>query len=140
MSRELNASTSTIKLAPNEDLRYYSYSHHRGQLLTEKTRENRLTKGKKLLNKVKHPVEPQTIWFFFDEKNACHDQKHNTQNNRWLAHSPKDTSRVMKTKFSQTVMVFGCVSCEGDVMPPHFFQKGSQVELRCLRIVANHCS
>ena len=30
----------------------------------------------------------------------------------------------MQTKFSQTVMVFGCVSYEGDDMPPHFFREG----------------
>ena len=30
----------------------------------------------------------------------------------------------MKTKFPQTVMVFGCVSSEGDVMPPHIFERG----------------
>ena len=29
----------------------------------------------------------------------------------------------MQTKFYQTVMVLGCVSCEGDVMPPHFFRE-----------------
>ena len=124
LSRELNASASTMKFALNEDLRYYSYKCHRGQLLIEKACENRLTKGKKLLSKVKHPAEPQTIWFFSDEKNLCHDQKNNTQNNRWLAHSPKDTPCVMQTKSSQTVMVFGCVSCEGDVMPPHFIREG----------------
>ena len=69
LSRELNVSTSTMKLAPNEDFRYYSYKRHSGQLLTKKARENRLKKGKKLLSKVKHPAEPQTIWFFSDEKN-----------------------------------------------------------------------
>ena len=71
-----------------------------------------------------HPAEPQTIWFFSDEKNFCQDQKYNMQNNRWLAYSQKDTPRVMQTKFVQTVMAFGCVSCEGDVMPPHFFREG----------------
>ena len=30
----------------------------------------------------------------------------------------------MQTIFSKTVMVFGCVSCEGDVMPPHFSRDG----------------
>ena len=30
----------------------------------------------------------------------------------------------MQTKFSKTVMVFGCVSCEVDVMPQHFFRQG----------------
>ena len=72
----------------------------------KKGRENGLTKGKKLLRKVKHPAEPQTIWFFYYEKNFFQDQRHNTQNNRWLAYSPKDTPLVIQTKLSQTVMVF----------------------------------
>ena len=124
LSREMNVAASTMKLALNEDLRYYSYKRRKGQLLTEKAREKHLINAKKLLSKVKHPAEPQTIWFFSDEKNFCQDQKHNTQNNRWLAYSTKDIPRVMQTKFPQTVMVFGCVSSEGDVMPLHFFQEG----------------
>ena len=103
LSHELNVSASTMKLALNEDLRYHSYKRHRGQLLTEKACENRLTKGKKLLSKVKHPAQPPTIRFFSNEKNFCQDQKHSTQNNRWLAYSPKDTPRVMLTKFCKTV-------------------------------------
>ena len=134
----MNVSGSTVKLALNEDLCCYSYKRRRGQLLTEKARENRLTKGKKLLSRVKHPAEPQTIWFFSDDKNIFQDKKHK-QNNGWLAYSPKDTPRVMQTKFLKTVMVFGCVPCEGYVMPPHFF-RGSHVELRCLHGVANHLS
>ena len=66
LSRELYVSASTMKLALKEDLRCYSCKHHSGELLTEKARENRLTKGKKLLSKVKHPAEPQAIWLFFD--------------------------------------------------------------------------
>ena len=124
LSRELNVSASTVKLVLNEDLRYHSHKHRRGQLLTENASDNRLTKGKKHQSKVKHPTEPQKIWFFFDEKNVCQDQKQNTQNNRWLAHCPKDTRSVTQTKFSQTVMVSGCVSCEGDVMSLHFFREG----------------
>ena len=121
LSRELNVSASTMKLALNEDLHYYSYKCRRGQLLTEKANENRLTKGRKLLSNVKHPAEPQTMWFFSDEKDFCQDEKHNMQNNRWLVCCPRDTHHVMQTEFSQTVMVFGCVSCEVDMMLPHFF-------------------
>ena len=33
----------------------------------------------------------------------------------------------MQTKFSKTVMFFGCVSCEGDGIPRHFFRE-------CLRL------
>lgn len=45
--------------------------------------------------------------------------------------------RVMKTKFPQSVMVFGCNSSEGDEMPPHVFPQGLRlnsngyVELLC---------
>ena len=46
-SRELNVSASTIKLAFNKDYRCYSYKRCRGQLLTEKARENCLTNGEK---------------------------------------------------------------------------------------------
>ena len=101
MSHELNVSAPTMKLALNEDLRHYLYKRRIAQLLTEKAHENSLIKEKKLLSKVKHPAEPQTIWFFSDEKNFCQDQNHNTQNNRWLAYSPKDTPCVMQTKFSK---------------------------------------
>ncbi|KAL1116267.1 hypothetical protein AAG570_005762 [Ranatra chinensis] len=123
LSRKMNVAASTMKLALNEDLRYYSYKRRNSQLLTAKTREKRLINAKKLLSKVKHPAEPQTIWFFSDEKTFCQDQKHKTQNNRWFAYSTKDSPRVIQTQFPQTVMVFGCVSSEGDVMPPHFFQE-----------------
>ena len=55
-------------------------------------------------------------------RKTCQDQKYTTQNNRWLACSPMVTPCAMQTKFSQTVIVFRCVSREGDVMPPHFFR------------------
>uniref|UniRef100_A0A182X300 Uncharacterized protein n=1 Tax=Anopheles quadriannulatus TaxID=34691 RepID=A0A182X300_ANOQN len=44
----------------NDDLRYFSYERRGGHLLTEKGRERRLEIAKKLLNLLKHPVEPGT--------------------------------------------------------------------------------
>ena len=35
--------------------------------------------------------------------------------------------RVMKTKFPATVTVFGLVSIEGHIMPPHIFEVGLKV-------------
>ena len=64
-----------MKFALNEDLRCYSHTRRKGHLLTEKASENRLTKRKKLLSKVKHPAEPQRIWFFSDEKNFWQDKE-----------------------------------------------------------------
>ena len=38
--------------------------------------------------------------------------------------------RVMKTKFPATVMVFGVVSSEGHIMPPHIFEVGLKVNTK----------
>ena len=38
--------------------------------------------------------------------------------------------RVMKTKFLATVMVFGVVSNEGHIMPPHIFEVGLRVNTK----------
>ena len=76
----------------------------------------RLLNSTKLLNKLKHPKENIVIWFFLDEQFFCQDEMYNKQNNRCIAASFKDVPKLMKTKFSKTVMVFGVVSNEGDVM------------------------
>ena len=61
------------------------------------------------------------LWFFSDEKNFCQDQKVNKQNQKWIATCTSHIQKVMKTKFPATVMVFGVVSIDGDVIPPHIF-------------------
>ena len=68
LSSELNVSGSAMKFALNEDICCYSFLRRRRQQLTEKARENRLTKGMKLLSNVKHSAEPQSIWLSSDEK------------------------------------------------------------------------
>ena len=45
----------------------------------------------------------------------------------WIATNNRDVLRVMKTKFPATVMVFGVVSSEGHIMPPHIFEVGLKV-------------
>ena len=41
-----------------------------------------------------------------------------------------DVPRVMKIKFPATVMVFGVVSSEGHIMPPHIFEVGLKVNTK----------
>ena len=49
--------------------------------------------------------------------------------------------RVKKTKFPATVMVFGGVSSEGHIMPPHIFEVGLKVYLDVLkRVVIPWCN
>ena len=48
----------------------------------------------------------------------------------WIATNNRDVSRVMKTKFPATVMVFSVVSSEGYIMPPHIFEVGLKVSTK----------
>ncbi|QQP50608.1 Uncharacterized protein FKW44_011657 [Caligus rogercresseyi] len=82
--------------------------------LTEKAQENRFNKAQKLLNKLKHPVHNETLWFFSDEKNFTQDQKHNSQTNRCCVRNPHEVPIVAQTKFPAAVMVFGIISSDSD--------------------------
>ena len=48
----------------------------------------------------------------------------------WIATNNRDVLYVMKTKFPATVMVFGVVSSEGHIMPPHIFEVGLKVNTK----------
>ena len=127
LAKDLGVAYGTIYRVIYEDLRYKSYVLKRGQFMDPAMQERRLTKAKKLLNKVKHPEKDNLLKFFSDEKNFEQDQKVNRRNDRWLCQDPHDVPRVMHTKFPATVMVLGVISSEGDVMPPYFFLKGLRV-------------
>ena len=49
----------------------------------------------------------------------------------WIATNNRDVPSVIKTKFQATVMVFGVVSSEGHIMPPHIFEVGLKVNTKC---------
>ena len=48
----------------------------------------------------------------------------------WIAMNNRDVPRVMKTKFPATIMVFGVVSSEGHIMPPHIFKVSLKVNTK----------
>ena len=48
----------------------------------------------------------------------------------WIATNNRGVPRVMKTKFPATVMVFGVVSNEGHIMPPHIFKVSLKVNTK----------
>ena len=48
----------------------------------------------------------------------------------WIATNNRDIPRVMKTKFPATVMVFGVVSSDGHIMPPHIFEVSLKVNTK----------
>ena len=50
----------------------------------------------------------------------------------------RDVPKVMKTKFPATVMVFGVVSSEGHIVPPHIFEVGLKVNTKVYLDVLKH--
>ena len=124
IAREVDQPRTTVSRIIHEDLRYVSYRRRTGQLLTQEKKDKRLAVAKKLLTKIKHPKTQNPLIFFSDEKNFCQEQKLNKQNDRWLARSPFLVPKIMRAKYPSHVMVFGVVSNEGDVMPPHFYEIG----------------
>ena len=48
----------------------------------------------------------------------------------WIATNNRDMPRVMKTKFPAMVRVFGVVSSEGCIMPPHIFKVSLKVNTK----------
>ena len=130
IARDLGVSHTTVNACVKEDLKCMSYRRQTSQILPEKTKNLRLIKSVRLLNKLKHPKKPNILWFFSDEKNFCQDQMHNSQNHHSIATNNRDVPRVMKTKFPVLVMVFGIVSSEGHIMPPHIFEVGLKVNTK----------
>lgn len=127
IAKSLSVSESTVRRIVHKDIVYKSYKLRKGQLLNAKAKENRVIKGRRLLNLLKHPSEPNILWIFSDEKNFSQDRKVNTQNDRWLCDEPSKVPTINQTKFPSSVMVLGVVSHEGHIMPPHFFPQGLRV-------------
>ncbi|XP_076626017.1 uncharacterized protein LOC143344146 [Colletes latitarsis] len=122
----LGVSETVVRRIAQEDLRYVSYVLKVRQMLSEAAKLKRLARCNLLLCSLKHEAAGH-IRFFSDEKIFTVDAKVNRRNDRWLAHNPEDVPVVGKTKFPASVHVLSVVSNEGDVMPPHFFQKGERV-------------
>lgn len=63
IARDLNVSKGLIRRVIHEVLRYKSYVMRRGQFISAQTRNHRLIRGKRLLNKLKHPIVPNMLGF-----------------------------------------------------------------------------
>ena len=127
LAAEMGCSKQTIANTINKDLGYTSYKKRHRMILTEATRESRRVKAAALLNNLKHETAG-LLRFFSDEKNFSQDQKSNRQNDRWICQNVDEVPVVKHSKFPSSVMVLGVISSEGDVMPPHFFEKGLRVD------------
>ena len=126
LAREKGVSYNTAWVTVRHDLGLKSYALRKAQLITPKQQENRLAKATALLNNLKHETAGM-LRFFSDEKNFTQQQKINKRNQRYLTDDPMEVPVVMTVKFPVNVMVLGVISSDGDVMPPHIFEKGLRV-------------
>ncbi|QQP53556.1 Uncharacterized protein FKW44_006071 [Caligus rogercresseyi] len=61
-------------------------------------------------------------------RNFTQDQKHNSQKNRCCVRNTPRGAHCRPDQVPAAVMVFGIISSDGDVMPPHFFPKGLRLD------------
>ena len=71
IARDLGVSHTTVNARVKEDLKCRSYRRQTRQIMTEKTKNLRLIKSVRLLNRLKHPKKPNLLWFLSNEKNFC---------------------------------------------------------------------
>ena len=138
LALEFNVDRETMRRLVHTDLRYNSYTIKVKQHLSEANKVKRVQRCGLLLNSLKHEAAGR-LRFFSDEKIFTIEAKINRQNDRWLARDPADVPIMGRSKFPASVHVLSVVSSEGDVMQPHFFQKGEtvtkEVYLRVLQTV-----
>ena len=139
IARNMGVSEFLIRQVVHENIRYFSYKMRRDQFLSQAMKDKRKDCAIKVLNKLKHPLQPNTLWFFSDEKCFCQNRMVNSQNDRWFALYPQDVPILMKTKHPVHIMVFGVVSSDGDIMPPFIFPHGlklnTEAYIKCLEKV-----
>ncbi len=114
LAMDLNVSKTTICKAVGM-LGLHSYVRRRRQLLTKKTRESRVTRGKKLINWLKKK-SPSTVLVFSDKKNWTVDQSRNARNDRYLAYCVEEVPVISQTKHPASSMRLGGVASDGKRM------------------------
>lgn len=86
-----------------------------------RTRDNRLTRAKRIVNKRKYQEETGMLLFssllLFD-KNFVQVQKMKCKHIGWCI---KLTKKFVHTNFPVPMMNMGVLSSEDNLMPPHFF-------------------
>ena len=125
-----------------EFLETFLYKIVKSQFLSQsmmEKKEKRNDRTCELLNKHKHPLQPNMFWFFSDEKCFYQHQMGNLQNNHWFSLSSQNVRILMKTKHRAHIIVVGVVSGDDDLMPsfifPYDFTLNIDTYIKCLLTV-----
>ena len=90
----------------------------KGQFLLHAMKDKTKDPTVKLLNQLKHPLQPKLVVFFSAEKFFYQHLMVNLQNNHLLSSSPQDERIVMKTKHPVHIILFGVATSISYIMPP----------------------
>ncbi len=120
-----SVSRMTVSRAIKDNLELKSFIRGRRHLLTDKMKTTREERAKLLRRVCK--ANPGVIRLFSDESIFTVDGAYNPQNDRWLAPDRSSVPPVMRTKNPAKIMIFGLITSDGKVMPPHIFPSGLRV-------------
>ena len=123
LARKRAVSVMTIQRGMKK-LGLTSYAQGKRHLLTDRMKEVRLNRCRKLLNWMKS--NGSVMKFFSDEKIFTVDRAFNRRNDRWIASSINEVHPTMTTKMPARVMALCVTSSEGDVLT-HFFADREKV-------------
>ena len=136
-AKNMGASEFLIRQVLHKNIWYFSSKMRKGKFLSHSMKDKRKDCIAKLLNKLKHPLQLNMLWFFSDEKNFLQDQMVNSQNS-WLTLSSQDVLILMKDKQPVHIIVFGVVTSNDDNPPftlPHGFRLNKEAYIKCLKVV-----
>lgn len=129
MAKEAGMSDRTMRRIIKEDCGAKSRARKKTQMITQRIRNLRVERCKKILNflKRKNPVI-----LFTDESMFTVDPVSNSRTDRYISSLPvKDIAdeykNVSLTKHPASVMVFGLVASDGRKMDPVFIPEGDKV-------------
>lgn len=88
------------------------------QFVSHSIKEDMKDRSMKLLNKIKHTLQPNRLYIFSDEKHFSWDQIVNNQNNKLFWCVTNDVSQVVVKHQTSKNMVFGLFCSNGNVMLP----------------------
>ncbi len=124
LAAALGVSRTTVKEATRE-LGLHSYRRRRRQFLSNRTKDIRVEKGRKLLAWV--TANGSTVQIFSDKKLWTVEQARNAQNDRFLATCSKDVPPILSQKHPASAMMMGVITSDGKKMPPLWFPQGLKI-------------
>lgn len=141
MAREAGVSEFTVRKIVKNDCVAKSRARKKTHIITERIRELRVERCKKIVNflKRKNPVI-----LFTDESMFTVDPVSNSRTDRYISSLPvKDVAdkykNVYLTKHPASVMVFGLIASDGKKMDPVFIPQGDKVNTEVyISILSEH--